>query len=230
MKFAIFNDIRIEALKGAKGFCQNCGSELIAKCGRFKINHWAHKGLRNCDSWWEPETDWHRSWKKNFPNDWQEISLWDESTNEKHIADVCTKNGLVIEFQHSHIEPLERMSREKFYKNMVWVVDCTRLKRDYPRFLKGFTAECYKTTQEGIFEFNFAEDYFPVAWYESSVPVIFDFKGTELSDVEEIKNHLYCLFPTKKCRRAILAKFSRSAFIKSVNLDEWSNRVNNFFT
>ena len=42
---------------------------------------------------------------------------------------------MVIEFQHSHIDPLERVSRENFYNNMVWVVDGTRLKRGHQRFI-----------------------------------------------------------------------------------------------
>ena len=43
MKFALINNCRAEAAKGAKGICPSCGSELIAKCGEVKINHWAHK-------------------------------------------------------------------------------------------------------------------------------------------------------------------------------------------
>ncbi len=122
MKFAIVNGDKTEALKGVKGICPNCGSELIAKCGELKMNHWSHKGIRTCDSWWEPETEWHRSWKNHFPNEWQENIRFDELKNEKHIADILPIDNLVIEFQHSHIEPQERISREKFYKNMVWVV------------------------------------------------------------------------------------------------------------
>lgn len=69
MKFALINGDKAEATKGAKGVCPSCGSELIAKCGEVKVDHWAHKGNRNCDPWWENETDWHRSWKGNFPKD-----------------------------------------------------------------------------------------------------------------------------------------------------------------
>jgi competence CoiA-like predicted nuclease len=43
MKFAQVNNKRIEAIKGAKGECLFCGSELIAKCGEVYIHHWAHK-------------------------------------------------------------------------------------------------------------------------------------------------------------------------------------------
>lgn len=103
MKFALIDSTETIATKEAKGICPNCGSELIAKCGDIKLNHWAHKGSRNCDSWWENETDWHRSWKDNFSTDWQEIILSDEITGEKHIADIRTAHELVIEFQHSHI-------------------------------------------------------------------------------------------------------------------------------
>ena len=136
MKYALINNIRTEAAKGAKGICPVCGSDVIAKCGDVKLHHWAHKGIRNCDPWWENETEWHRAWKDNFNPDWQEKILRDAPSGEKHIADLRTSHGLVIEFQHSHIDPQERAKREDFYKYMIWVVDGTRLKRDYPRFLK----------------------------------------------------------------------------------------------
>ena len=40
------------------------------------------------------------SWKNQFPTEWQEI-IQRGNTGEKHIADVKTKDGWVIEFQHS---------------------------------------------------------------------------------------------------------------------------------
>ncbi|MCA6063582.1 competence protein CoiA [Thalassolituus marinus] len=110
MKYAIVNNEKIEATKGGKGSCPSCASELIAKCGELKVNHWSHKGSRNCDPWWENETEWHRSWKDYFPKEWQEVVHFDNS-GEKHIADVKTKNGWVLEFQHSFLNPEERQSR-----------------------------------------------------------------------------------------------------------------------
>ena len=83
MKYAIVNNEKVEATKGAKGVCPSCGSDLIAKCGELKVNHWSHKGNRNCDPWWENETEWHRSWKGYFPKEWQEVVHFDES-DEKH--------------------------------------------------------------------------------------------------------------------------------------------------
>jgi competence protein CoiA len=173
MKFALIDNIRIEATKGAHGICPNCGSEVIAKCGERKVNHWAHKSTRNCDPWWEPETEWHRSWKNNFPPEWQETSLRDEQTNEKHIADVRTSHGLVIEFQHSHIKPEERTAREAFYRNMVWVVDGARLKNDYPRFVKA-RKHFRHAGSPHIFVGRDIDSCFHSAWTASTVPVIFD--------------------------------------------------------
>ena len=50
----------------------------------------------------------------------------DEKTGERHIADVKTPKGLVIEFQHSPIQSEELRSRETFYDNMIWIVDGER--------------------------------------------------------------------------------------------------------
>ncbi|MEA4995402.1 MAG: competence protein CoiA family protein [Petrimonas sp.] len=219
MKYALVDGIKTEAVKGVKGFCSSCGSELIAKCGEQKINHWAHKGNRNCDPWWEPETEWHRSWKKNYIIGCQEVVLTDEKTGEKHIADVRTEHGLVIEFQHSHIRSEERISRERYYKNMVWVVDGTRLKRDYPRFLKG-REEFRSTEKKSIYRVDFPDEVFPKNWLKSYVPIIFDFKGLEMTNDDDIRNNLFCLLPVRKGEIMLVAEFSREAFIRTTTNGE----------
>ena len=58
MKYALVNGIKSEAQKSGNGTCPSCGAELIARCGNVKISHWAHKGKRMCDIWWENETEW----------------------------------------------------------------------------------------------------------------------------------------------------------------------------
>ena len=134
MRFALLNDERIEATKGAKGLCPSCGSELVAKCGEIKVHYWSHK--KKCDDyWWENETEWHRNWKNEFPREWQEVIHKDES-GEKHIADVKTDEDWVVEFQHSAIASEERNSRDQFYKKLIWVVDGTRRKTDVKQFQK----------------------------------------------------------------------------------------------
>ena len=100
---------------------------MISKCGQYVRWHWAHKARLTCDPWQESETDWHRYWKDAFPMDCQEIVHLDEATNEKHIADVKTPGGVVVEVQHSPIAQEEARSRERFYGNMIWVVDARHL-------------------------------------------------------------------------------------------------------
>lgn len=233
MHFALINNIRVEAQPELKGLCSCCSKLVVAKCGTKKIWHWAHRSKINCDNWWEPETEWHRTWKNNYPADWQEISLLDVGTGEKHIADVRTVHNFVIEFQHSHIDYQERISREQFYKNMVWVVDGTRLKRDYPRFLKGKN-NCfenpifYNTDNPKIFRVDLIDWCFPSAWLESSVPVIFDYRGDgSMDDSEGLRNTLYCLFPQID-GHARVAEISRKAFIDATSNGEWPLRVQKF--
>jgi competence protein CoiA len=129
MKFATVQGQKREAVPGAYGACPSCGGTVIAKCGDTRVWHWAHKGARVCDQWWEPETEWHRNWKNEFPADWQEV-IHLALDGERHIADVKTTSGRVIEFQHSFLKAEERVAREAFYGRMVWVVDGCRRKRD----------------------------------------------------------------------------------------------------
>lgn len=133
MRYALINGTRQDAQPKLRGVCPNCEREVVAKCGQQRIWHWSHLGKLECDHWWEPETEWHRSWKALFPQEWQEVPhIADDG--QRHIADVKTGAGLVIELQHSPIAPDERLSRESFYKSMVWLVDGTRYKRDLAAF------------------------------------------------------------------------------------------------
>jgi len=122
MQLALVNSERIEAFPGGRGTCPNCGTPVVAKCGPRVINHWAHHRLKDCDPWWENETEWHRSWKNLFPVECREVSHF-ALDGEVHRADVKTPTGIVIEFQHSSLSDVERLSRERFYKNLIWIVD-----------------------------------------------------------------------------------------------------------
>ncbi len=227
MRFALVDYIKKEASTGLVGTCPGCLQPVIAKCGDRRVHHWAHSRIKMCDTWWEPETEWHREWKNKFPKEWQEHFLPDTTTGEKHIADIRADNGFVIEFQHSHIHPHERHSRESFYKNMVWVVDGTRLKRDYPRFLKGKNSA--KVLKKGIFQIDAPEDYLPAAWLNSSVPVLFDFRGFNIISGQDSSLYfLYCLFPAKIRGRAIIAEITPNTFINSVIDEQWVTRTGNF--
>jgi competence protein CoiA len=137
MKFSLVNWQRQETQPSLSDKCPVCDQPTVAKCGEVKIWHWAHKGRRICDRWWEIETEWHRAWKGQFPEDWQEV-VHKADSGEKHIADVKTDKVWVIEFQHSLLGPEERRSRDAFYPKLVWVVDGARRKRDSEQFRKAF--------------------------------------------------------------------------------------------
>jgi competence protein CoiA len=126
MKFALINRQRQEARPSLSGECPGCGRLMVARCGEVRVRHWARKQSSVCDPWWESETEWHRAWKDQFPADWQEIVQHAE-TGERHIADVKTHRGWVIEFQHSYLKPEERRSRDMFYPKLIWIVDGCRL-------------------------------------------------------------------------------------------------------
>ena len=115
MKFADIECQRREAQPGLSATCPSCRAAVIAKCGEHRVWHWAHRGVRVCDPWWEPETEWHRAWKNEFPADWQETVHFAQS-GEKHVADVKTQSGMVLEFQHSFLKAEERAARESFYR------------------------------------------------------------------------------------------------------------------
>lgn len=194
MKFALVAGERQEAQPGLTGTCPGCGSAVLAKCGRHRVWHWSHKGRLNCDPWWEPETEWHRRWKNLFPVSWQEVALRAKDTGELHIADVRTPHGLVMEFQHSAIKPDEQDSREQFYRNMIWVVDCTRLKTDRPRIDQNMPYWT-RLTETHVRKHGNPKSIFPRAWLNRTVPVIFDFDGTDGN-----RNNLICLLPNRYMR------------------------------
>ena len=213
MKFALVNGLKTEPQPKLHGICSHCQSVTISKCGERKVWHWAHKSKISCDPWWENETEWHREWKNKFPSEWQEISHVDPFTGERHIADIKTANGYIVEFQHSAIHPAEMRSREAFYKNMVWVVDGTRLKRDYPRFLKGMK-DFKPAIISGFFLSYFPEEFLPTAWLNASAPILFDFRGLEADSSDVIANPLWCLFPNRIEGYTVLAGVSRQQFVE----------------
>jgi hypothetical protein len=138
-------------------------------------------GLRHCDHWWEPETEWHRNAKNNFPVEWQEIVHRAEN-GEKHIADVKTDKGYVIEFQYSDLKPEERRSREAFYGPMDWVVNGLRRKRDKATFYEGINAlRPYDPVAQRVLRYKMLSDECALLrdWAGSTRDVFFDFGATE---------------------------------------------------
>lgn len=197
MQFALIDGRRCKASPGIVGVCQSCSSPMIAKCGDLRAWHWAHRGDRRCDPWWE-ETEWHVSWKARFPADWQEVIQRAES-GEKHIADVKSPNGCVLEFQHSRLADEERNAREAFYKKMVWIVDGLARKRDLPSFQR-----CVGRTANPLVYSAHADDCAVLRdWVGRPVDVFLDFGEAVL----------WLLHPTTT-RGVLLTPVSVEAFVK----------------
>lgn len=175
VKFALVNEVRREPHPGLTGLCTLCRSPMVAKCGNVRIWHWAHYGVRNCDPWWENETEWHRNWKGHFPPDWQEVEHRSE-TGERHRADVKTDRGRVFEFQYSHLDPEERRAREVFYGKMIWIVSGLRRKKDKEQFFKAFESGRPINPQAPIRRITRPDSCTLFGeWAGGSAPVFFDF-------------------------------------------------------
>jgi len=217
MEFSLVDGMRREPKPGLRGLCDVCGGEMVSKCGNIRIRHWAHLHKVKCDSWWENETPWHREWKSRFPEAFREIVI-SSVDGVKHRADVRTDYGLVIEFQHSSISIAERRAREAFYKNMIWVIDGTRLKKDVDRF-NAALRESY-VLENSPLKFEIAKRKCTIikAWADADVDVFLDFGERRYRDHQFYSNDpiLWKILPCSAENRAELLPVPREVFVSSV--------------
>jgi hypothetical protein len=191
---------------------------MVAKCGERRVWHWAHVGTRDCDHWWEPETEWHRAWKDEFPREWQEI-VQRADNGDRHIADVKSVHGGVLEFQHSYLRPEERRAREGFYGNaMAWVVDAQRLQPNAPRFFRALRESQLVSLAPLTYRSTATEGGLLRDWIDSEVAVFFDFDDVidEPLGLRFAERVLWLLHPNSLNSRADLIPIRRSEFIGSV--------------
>ncbi len=157
MQYALYNGLRTAAQPGLKGVCEHCGGAVQAKCGSIVLWHWAHVSLDNCDSWHEPETQWHRDWKHVFGERYSEIRV--VKKDSYHIADVLNKDGIVFEFQNSSISAEAIAARESFYgEKMIWVINGEAFKGNFEIFDDEFINEW---ELKFVNEFEAAQHYAP---------------------------------------------------------------------
>ena len=170
----------------------------MAKCGDKNVWHWAHKARRHCDHWWENETAWHRAWKSRFPIEWQEVPARDD-TGELHIADIKRDDGLVVEFQNSPINPVEVVTRTRFYGNIVWIINGTRRKSDLPQY-REMVSYHYPKRFDGVDVYTVhAHETRLLKEWGSIVPYVgFDFGGDTLCLLTNGQNRLRYLFDIQK--------------------------------
>ena len=212
MKYAIVNGERKEPTKLARGECPACGSEMIARICKKKIDHWAHKSTLNCNRWWENETLWHRDWKTCFGAPWQEVMHRDINTNEVHIADVTTPYGWTIEFQHSRIDDEERNARNKFYKKIAWVVDGVRRKTDIDQLSELLAGGIKLRTEHTTYAINPRHNNRLLSeWHNSDSLVFFDYRQVDQSG----SRVLWLILPTLEPKDAAVPSFVNDMFIQA---------------
>lgn len=156
-------------LKGITATCPCCDSYVTPKCGSVVAWHWAHQSL-DCDPWSEPESEWHREWKRCFPEAWQEVKIGE------HRADVKTPN-LVIELQNSQISPETIQERECFYGKMVWVVNAAEFNLDI-RQRQGYATFRWKWPRK--------------SWWSAGKPLFFDLGHEGILEVKKIYHRTPC--------------------------------------
>ena len=133
MLFATVNGEKIEAKPKTSGSCPLCERKVFAKCGEINVWHWAHHKDESCDSWYEPETEWHKNWKFIFGKDNCEIIISKDGV--RHIADIQTKQNIIIELQNSPIQKPIIRKRETFYgERMIWVINGKHFKDNFRIF------------------------------------------------------------------------------------------------
>lgn len=217
MKFAIVDGARREAVRGLAGTCPVCEVHVRPRCGRFRAAHWTHPP-GSVDHHWEPETSWHRDWKALFPEERQEVPHRAEN-GERHIADVKTAHGMVLEFQNSPISEEERASREAIYRPMMcWVVNGLRLTRERRAFFEALRLARALRANPLTLAVPTENCLLLRKWENSRTLVLFDFgeSGEESDPVRFGAPVLWGLHPGSPTGQAALMPIFRARFVDAV--------------
>jgi competence CoiA-like predicted nuclease len=174
MIWALKDGERINATPTGKALCPICSGEVIAKCGVVKAWHWSHKSLVDCDSWAEPESEWHLKWKNEFPKEQQEVVI--EKFGIKHRADIQLDSGHVIELQNSSISSDDICDREKFYESMVWLLNGETMGKNFE-------------IREKPSYFTFVWKNPPTSFFHSESPIFIDLSN-QLNEFEDMENDI----------------------------------------
>lgn len=107
------------------GICPWTNLAVKAHVGQIR-QYWAYHGEKpNFNNGYEPESEWHISWKSPIQDQYCEVIF---GVNNEHRADILGSNNTVIEIQRSVIDIRDSRERVQFYRNatnrrVVWVVD-----------------------------------------------------------------------------------------------------------
>jgi competence CoiA-like predicted nuclease len=158
---------KVKASPKSIGLCPSCHSQVYSYCGSLKVWHWKHRNVE-CDTWHEPETEWHIGWKEYTHPDNTEVVIGE------HRADILSPLNTVIELQNSPISSEMIAIREKFYLEnvgkMFWIINATK-------FIKHISA--YFTDERNKIRFSW--DYQRKNWINAHCPIFLDFDCETLS-------------------------------------------------
>ena len=225
MKFGRLNGERVRPEPHLKGVrCPKCDTELVAKCGKIRAFHWAHKNKLQCDDWMEDDNEWRDSWLNEFEDDWQE-SLIDRG-GVSHFADSETDKNTIILLHQSRLTPEIIREREDFYRTPVWIFNAGLHKQDVSRFLKAFEKDWirYPKIQNiknpflMISEFH-VENVFRKEWLSARFPVFLDYstaKDVQGKPFSEKLNEIWYLTPFKVQNFRILYHYSKKDLVKTL--------------
>ena len=153
-----------------------------------------------------------------FPKNWQEV-LHRAENGERHLADVKTARGQVLEFQHSEISEEERSSREAIYGEMYWIVDGSRLKNDRKSFVKAL--HLGRRVQQNPLKCAVptASSMLLRKWENSQKVVAFDFGELEHSfgSFSFAAPVLWMSLPERQNGETVLRPISRSGFVDIIS-------------
>lgn len=196
--YAIVDGVRTHISDAARlqhGVCPVCGAELVARKGKFREDHWWHVNGKKCDPWYQPKGPWHLYWQNMFPKECQEVVVEGDvdGTRVRHIADVKTPGGIVLEVQYSAISPETIAIREDFYGNMLWLANMRRIESDMSVLVALQRNGPYAVDDDAAWIIEDTRLLGKQKWFLAKKPVAFDFAGWfEKPGSEE---HLYCLLP-----------------------------------
>lgn len=185
MLWAIVNKEKIEAKPQFTGTCPLCDGKVFSKCGDVNVWHWSHFKDENCDSWYEPETYWHKHWKLTFGEGKSEITI--KRNGKKHRADIQTEDKVVIELQNSPIQKSVIREREEFYgEKMLWLINGIDFKerfdfRDFVLYDLDDSRRFEQPENEKSFEWSYARR----SWVDVQRPVFIDFGEESLFWIEK---------------------------------------------
>lgn len=206
MQYSIVDGQRTEARPQLHGLCICCNKPTYSACGKLITWHWRHQNKKDCDDWWETETEWHREWKSRFPATWREVIQFDKLDQEKHIADVKTDSGVVLEFQNSPITVDELKSREYFYDKMIWVVNGVGFKDNFE-----FGYKLPDPASEFPKNYKFLKSIMPLAYevldnsnHRDLVQILNKINNVSLNELVEKYHTRHYMFEWKKVRHVWL--------------------------